>query len=490
MSTDKLIGKIIAFIQEKHPDAYLVGGCVRDRLMGREIKDFDFVVTRDAIPLGRELADRFRGAFVVLDEQRDFSRVVFRDFYVDLARMVGKDLMEDLSHRDFTINAMAVRLEDWEKDPPPVIDPHGGREDLKARVIRRLSPHSFLEDPCRILRAIRFSAQLRFEIEPETLREMAEHAPRLALVSRERLRDELAFILAERDSTRYIRLMDELGILKELFPELEPLKGLFQSYPHHLDCFRHTLETLSRLEWLLEELKNPEAEGPGQSLSAHLSGMQENILGHLEREIVAGRKALIALKMAVLLHDLGKPYTLTVDERGTHFYGHEREGATIAADVMERFRFSSKEVKGVYTIVLNHMRPALLAQEGPLSRRAIHRFWRDVGDWGVETCLLSLADHLATWMEDLIPERWEGRVRVAGELLTAYFNHREEILPKPVVRGDELMEALGIKPGPIVGKLLKVVQEAQAEGKVRAKEEAIELARRALESGEVKVWEP
>ncbi len=485
MNSANLIGQIIAFVKERHPEAYLVGGCVRDRLMGREIRDFDFVVAHDALLLGRELADRFQGAFVPLDERREFSRIVFRDFYVDLARMVGKDMMEDLSRRDFTINAMAVPLEDWSKDPLPVIDPHGGKRDLEARLIRRVSPSSFLEDPCRILRAVRFSAQLRFEIEPETLREMTEHAPRLFLVSWERLRDELVLILAERDSSRYIRLMDDLGILKELFPELERLRGLFQSHPHHLDCLQHTLETLSRLEWLLEELKSPGAEGPAQAISTHLGGVREAILKHLDRQVAAERKASTVLKMAALLHDLGKPYTLTVDERGTHFYGHEREGALIAAYVMERFRFSSKEAEGVHAIVLNHMRPALLAQEGALSRRAIHRFWRDAGAWGVETCLLSLADHLATWMEDLIPERWEGRVRVAGELLAAYFNHREEFLPKPIVRGDELMEALGLKPGPIVGKLLRVVQEAQVEGEVRTREEAIELARKALELGEV-----
>ncbi len=475
MSTDKLLKQIIAFIKEKHPDAYLVGGCVRDRLMGRECKDFDFVVAHDAIPLGRELAERFRGGFVLLDEQRDFSRVVFKDFYVDLARIVGKDILEDLSHRDFTINAMAVLLDDWDKDPMPILDPFGGKRDLKARTIRRLSPLSFPEDPCRILRAVRLAAQLRFEIDPQTLKEMAEYASLLFMVSRERLRDEFALILAERDSSRYVKLLDELGILKELIPELERLRGLHQSYPHHLDGLNHTLETLSWLEWLLDD----------QILSARFGGIKESILRHLKRHVAANRHALIVLKIATLLHDLGKPDTLTVDDKGTHFYGHEKEGATIATSVMKRLRFSSREIEGVYTIVLNHMRPALLAQEGVLSRRAIHRFWRDTGDWGVETCLLSLADHLATWMEDLIPERWESRVKVAKELLTAYFNHREEFLPKPLVRGDEIIEALGLKPGPTVGTLLRLVQEAQVEGEVKTKEEAIELARRALDSGEV-----
>ncbi|MDW8102284.1 MAG: HD domain-containing protein [Anaerolineae bacterium] len=484
MITDRnLLREIVAFIKGKHPEAYLVGGCVRDRLMGRESRDFDFVVASGAIPLGREIAHRFQGAFVLLDERREFSRVVFRDFYVDLARMVGKDLLEDLSHRDFTINAIAVRLEDWDKEPLPIIDPYGGKRDLELGVIRRLSPLSFPEDPCRVLRAVRFAAQLRFEIEPETLKEMAEYAPRLFLVSWERLRDELVLILTESDSFRYIKLMDELGILKELIPELEKLRGLYQSHPHHLDGFRHTLETLFRLEWLLEELKNPRAEGPSLAVAVGLGGMRESIQRHLERHISGDRKALVALKLATLFHDLGKPFTMTVDERGTHFYGHEREGALIAVSIMERFRFSSKEADGVYKIVDNHMRPALLAQEGSLSRKAIHRFWRDTKEWGVETCLLSLADHLATWMEDLIPERWEGRVKVVEELLRAYFNHYGEIFPPPLVRGNELIEALDLKPGPLVGKLLRIIEEAQVEGEVKTREEAIELARKILESG-------
>lgn len=479
-----MIRQIINFIYEKHPEACLVGGCVRDRLMGRESKDFDFVVANDAIPLGREIADRFQGAFVLLDERREFSRVVFGDFYIDLARMVGKDLMEDLSHRDFTINAMAVPLKDWFKEPPPIIDPYDGRRDLECRIIRRISPLSFREDPCRVLRAVRFAAQLRFEIEPETRREMVQYAPRLFLVAWERLRDELSLILTESDSYRFIRLMDELGILKELIPELEKLKGLYQSLPHHLDGFQHTVETLARLEWLIEELNFPRAEGLGKAVEFHLGDMRESILKHLERRISADRRALLILKLATLFHDLGKPYTLTIDDRGTHFYGHEKEGALMAMAIMERLRFSSKEVDGAYKIVANHMRPALLAQERSLSRRAIYRFWQDTKDWGVETCLLSLADHLATWMEDVVPERWESRVRVVRELLTAYFHHQEEFFPRPLVRGDELIEALGIEPGPIVGKLLHKILEAQVEREIRSKEEAIELARKALESGE------
>jgi len=480
-----LLERIIAFIRENHPEAYLVGGCVRDRLMGKESRDFDFVVPEGTISLAREIADRFRGAFVLLDEKREFARVVFRDFYIDLARRVGKDTLEDLSHRDFTINAMAVPLEDWGKEPLPIIDPYGGKRDLELGLIRRLCPSTFLEDPCRILRAVRFSAQLRFTIDPETLKEMAEHAHRLIIVSRERLRDEISLTLAESDSHRYVALMDELGILKVLFPELEPLKGLHQSHPHHLDAYRHTIETLARLEWLLLELNNPRLEGPGQTLVTHLEELKGAINQHLERRISGERKSLVTIKLAALFHDLGKPFTLTVDERGTHFYGHEREGAFIAQSIMERFHFSSREIEGVYKIIANHMRPALLAQEGPLTKKAIHRFWRDVGEWGVETCLLSLADHLATWMEDLIPERWEKRVWVAKELLIAYFKHREEFFPTPLVRGNELIETLGLKPGPIVGKLLRKIQEAQVEGEVRSREEAFELAKRALESGEV-----
>ncbi len=485
MRNRELLERIIAFIGENHPEAYLVGGCVRDRLMGKESRDFDFVVPEGAISLAKEIADRFRGAFVLLDERREFARVVFRDFYIDLARRVGKDTLEDLSHRDFTINAMAVPLEDWGKEPLPIIDPHGGKQDLELGLIRRLSPSTFLEDPCRILRAIRFSAQFRFTIEPETLREMAEHAHRLVIVSRERLRDEISLTLAEPNSPRYVTLMDELGILKVLFPELEALKRLHQSPPHHLDAYQHTVETLAQLEWLLGELNDPQPEGPGRKLVAYLGELKESIQKHLERRISGERKALVALKLAVLFHDLGKPFTLTVDDRGTHFYGHEREGAFIAESIMERFHFSSREVEGVYKIVANHMRPALLAQEGPLTKKAIYRFWRDTGEWGVETCLLSLADHLATWMEDLIPERWERRVWVARELLTAYFRHREELFPTPLVRGNELIETLGLKPGPIVGKLLRKIQEAQVEGEVRSREEAFELAKRALESGEV-----
>ena len=482
-SVREILARIIDFIAARYPEAYIVGGCVRDRLLGRESKDFDFVVPKDAIRLARDLSQRFKKPFVPLDEERDTGRVVFRDpqghiFYVDIARRNGQTMEEDLRSRDFTINAIAVPAREWQEPHPRWIDPLGGRDDLRRRLIRMASPTAFRDDPARMLRAVRFAATLDFAIEDETLRRIKGDSALLLRASIERLRDEFCYILAQEDSARYILLLDELNLLGQLLPPLEPLKGMMQTYPHHLDGFAHTIETLRQLELVLAELKAPspcnERFAP---MHQNVGELRDLIWGHLGQKTAGERNRLIVLKLATLLHDVGKPSTLSVDEEGlTHFYGHEKEGAAEAARVMRRLRFSTQEVRGTRTIVAHHMRPALLSREPKVTRRAVYRFFRDTGSWGVEVCLLALADHLATWLDELIPERWERRTQVVGMLLEHYFWHREVIAPPPLIRGDELIEALGLEPGPIVGKLLEAIREAQAAGEVKTKDEALKLA--------------
>ncbi|HDN80895.1 MAG TPA: CCA tRNA nucleotidyltransferase [Chloroflexi bacterium] len=488
---------IIQFVASRYPDAYLVGGCVRDRLLGRGSKDFDFVVPQGALELAREIARRFRGVFVPLDEERDTGRVVFREpegrfFFVDIARCNGDTLEEDLRRRDFTINAIAVRASDWDKPQPEWIDPLGGREDLRRKLIRMASPTAFRDDPARMLRAIRFAASLGFTIGDETLRQIREDSPLLLRASIERLRDEICYILAQGNTAQHILLMDELGLLEQLFPPLGPLKGMMQTYPHHLDGFQHTIETLRQLDWVLAELSAPSPrEGRAAPLHHNLGELKVAILEHINQKTAGERNRLVILKLATLLHDVGKPATLSIDERGiTHFYGHEWEGAREAAKAVRRLRFSNQEVEGVGIIVAHHMRPALLSREPEVTRRAIYRFFRDTGSWGVEICLLALADHLATWMEGLTPERWERRTYVVGMLLEHYFRRKEVIAPPPLVRGGELIKALGLEPGPIVGKLLEAVREAQAAGEIRTKDEALHLAEKLLRQASTRVGEP
>lgn len=175
-----------------------------------------------------------------------------------------------------------------------------------------------------------------------------------------------------------------------------------------------------------------------------------------------------------------------MDEEGlTHFYGHERKGAEEAVRAMRRLHFSTQEVRGTRTIVAHHMRPALLSKEPKVTRRAVYRFFRDTGSWGVEVCLLALADHLATWLDELIPERWERRTQVVGMLLEHYFRHQEVIAPPPLIRGDELIKALGLEPGPLIGKLLEAIREAQAADEVKTKDQALKLARHLLACGKL-----
>jgi putative nucleotidyltransferase with HDIG domain len=476
-----IVEQVCAFLRARSVEAYLVGGCVRDWLLGRSSHDIDFAVAGDAVKLARQVADRMRGAFVLLDEERCTGRVVTRGedgqrLFIDFARLQGDDIITDLSRRDFTVNAIAVAVADVES-LSHVIDPYDGRRDVQLGLVRAVSETAFRDDPLRTLRAVRIAAEMEASIEQGT-EELLRRAVRLiANVSAERVRDELARILALPGAAQNLRYLDELGLLTTVIPELETLKGVEQSEPHYLDVFEHSLETVGRLEGVIHALKGYEGEGELSLVPLLLSPFSRRLSAHLSQPISGDRTRLTVLKLAALLHDLGKPATRSVDdEGGIHFYGHEGEGAEVVGAILRRLRFGGSEVALAKTIVANHMRPCLLAGQEVVTRRAVYRFFRDTGDTGVDTLLLYLADHLATWGPNLRMARWRRRVESVASMLADYYErHQKVISPPKLISGHDLMEEFGLEGGPRIGELLEAVREAQAEGEVRTQEDALAL---------------
>lgn len=478
-----------ALAAERGARVWPVGGAVRDVLLGRPIHDWDFVVDRDALGLARAVADVLGGAYYPLDEERDTGRVVLVEkdgirLDLDFAALRGESLEIDLLARDFTVNALAL---DETGAVGVVVDVTGGLADLEAQRIRAISDQSFQDDPLRLLRAVRIEAELGFEIEPQTAAWVQRDAHLLIEPSAERVRDEFVRVLSLPGAIAPLQRLDQFGLLLYVIPELETLKDVEQSPPHRYDVWRHTLLTVDVLEGVIAaatgQVKRTSAEVPTTAwgdLARALGRFAGNVTNHLAVEVSGGRDRALILKLAALLHDVGKPKTQSEDDDDLiHFYNHELVGARIAAARLNELRLSRDEAERVRTIIGAHMRPAHLAHIDDLTRRAIYRFFRATSCGGVDVVMLSLADHLATWGPNLQEERWARRLEVAETLLTHWFDHYEETVePSPLLTGGELMAELGLEPGPRIGRLLRTLQEAQAAGEVQSREGALALVRR------------
>lgn len=429
MTPEVLARSIVDRLRAAGETAYLVGGCVRDLLLGRTPRDFDVATSARPNELLRLFprADRVGAHFGVVLVHDDGAHVEVATFRSDLEYLDGRhpeavrfetDPREDALRRDFTINALLF-------DPVTgeVLDFTNGRADLDAKLVRAIGdPETrFREDHLRLMRAVRFAARLGFEIEPRTFAAMRRLAPLIQTVSAERVRDELARILTEGGVRRGLELMDATGLLHEVLPEIEAMKGVEQPPAFHPegDVWTHTLI-------MLDGLRNPSLE----------------------------------LALGVLLHDVGKPPTFRVAER-IRFDGHVEEGVKLAHALLNRLRFPNHVIEQVEALIANHMK----FRETPHMREStLKRFIR----------MPDFEEHMELHRLDCLSSH--------GHLDNYEFVRRkqsevppDELKPKPLITGDDLI-AQGMKPGPIFGKLLHEIEDAQLEGRITTREEALRMA--------------
>ncbi|MEW5988146.1 MAG: HDIG domain-containing metalloprotein [Chloroflexota bacterium] len=466
-------------VSQKTP-VYLVGGAVRDALLGRESHDLDFVVAERAIALAYKVADGLGAAAYALDKERDTGRVVLPDGTVlDFARYRGVDLAADLRERDFTINAMALPVTATALDD--LVDPCGGLADLQAGLVHPTHPQAITDDPVRALRAIRLALNLGFQMTVETMAALPAAAPLLNQLSPERVRDEWLKLLQTAAPHRAVRLMAEGGLVAAVWPEVVALVGVAQSPPHHEPVFDHTV---SVLRWLVELEATVEQSG-GLSQSGRLSqsgGLRySELAAYWARPVTGGLDGRTLLRLAALFHDVGKARTQSIGPDGRiRFLEHDQVGAGLVGERLRFYRFSTEAISHVKQIVAGHMRPLFLTAQESVSRRAIYRFFRDFGPAGLDISFLALADHLATYQtaEAAGDAQWARLLALVAQLYDQYFQQYEQtIRPRPLVNGDELMTALQLRPGPEVGRLLRLIEEAQAAGEITTWKEAIQLAR-------------
>jgi poly(A) polymerase len=433
MNKRTLALSIVRTLKENGHQAYFVGGCVRDLLLKKKPKDFD--VATDATP--ERIASIFKktvpvgakfGVMLVVMEGLPFEVATFRadKEYKDGRRPTGvrfTDAKEDALRRDFTVNGLF-----YDPVSKKVLDWVGGQKDLKKKIIRAIGDPKkrFEEDKLRLLRAVRFASVLGFRIEPKTAAAAKRLASKIKVVSSERVRDELVKMFTGPDPGRALTLLDKSGLLKEVLPEVAAMKGVQQPKEYHPegDVFRHT-----RL--LLEGLKSSDT----------------------------------VLAFGCLLHDIGKPPTFRRSDR-IRFNGHDRVGAAMAEKLLVRLRFPNDQKDRIVACVEGHMRfkDVQEMRESTLKKFLQRQTFMTELEQHRLDCLASHGN-LSNW-------------RFLKKKLRAF--SKEDIKPVPLLNGRDLL-AMGMKPGPVIGRILREAEEAQLERKITTKEEALEWARRRFE---------
>lgn len=435
---DPLLRRVGEIADRTSTKAFVVGGFVRDLLLGKQVKDIDIVVLGDGISFGNHVArDLGRSNLVVFENfgtamlQLDSSKLEFvgarRESYSKFSRkpkVEGGTLDDDLCRRDFTVNAMAASLN--AADFGRLVDPFEGQKAMSEKILRTpLDPMStFDDDPLRIMRAFRFSCQLGFSIEPAVLEAAMSMAPRLKIVSQERVTDEFTKILASGKPSIGLQLMHVAGVLKVVFPEVAHLGGVDQRQDfHHKDVFQHTIRVVD-----------------------NVAEVSDNLW----------------LRMAALLHDIAKPRTKAFQEGvGWTFHGHEEIGARMVKPIFRRMRFSLEHQPYVEKIVRLHLRPMALVDEG-VTDSAVRRLLFEAGQDIDDLMILCRAD--ITSKNPKLVEQVKKNYEIVVQKM-AEVEEKDRLRNwQPPLMGDEIMQVCGLEPGPAVGKLKSAVTEAILDG--------------------------
>ena len=505
-----------------------MGGYVRDRILSRPGTDVDLAVSGNPEAIAAGLARFLGGSLVPLGPAHGVYRVAALgpegdSWTVDLAGYDGS-IEEDLARRDFTINAVAVPLARWNtlpSRPPPeggsfqrdgrlagsggwrdhLLDPFNGLADMAGKRIRATGPHVFQEDPGRLLRAVRLAATLGFRLEPETARLIRADAAAIERVAPERVRDEFLAILAGNGARGQLEVLDRLDLLCRVIPELSLTKGVDQPRVHYWDVWGHVIHAVEFAELI--------TGGHQNSAIYSVVPWTPDLEARFAEEVSDGHTRRTILKLTALLHDIAKPQTKAVDATGrTRFLGHSEMGAEMATHRLGQLRLSSRGIGMVAKMVEQHLRPGNMSQRssgGPQAttppsgkarlhevphgpeamaswptNRAIYRYFRDLGDVAIDNLFLAMSDFLAAKGPELDSLAWHNHVKMIGHIMYTGTQQATVQIPSRLVSGHDLMEELGLDPGPQLGALLELVEEARAAGEITSRDEALSLVSEVL----------
>ncbi len=438
MRTTEILKQISKIARENKIDVYAVGGYVRDSLLKKQVKDIDFVVLGDGVEFAKLLKKKLRaGGFVKFerfgtamiqydDHQLEFVGARSETYLPDSRKPVvqSADLTADLRRRDFTINALLMHIS--EENFGEIFDPLNGQADLAQRIIRTpLAPEvTFFDDPLRIMRAIRFATQLNFNIEAQTFAALSKMRDRLKIISQERITEELIKILNAAQPSIGFRLMSDSGVLETILPEINAMKGIEQREDyHHKDVFNHSIKVIDNVAQVSDKLP---------------------------------------LRFVALVHDIGKPKTKQFKEGiGWTFYGHDESGARMIPPFCRKLKLSNDLTQYTEKLVRLHLRPIALAEE-EVTDSAVRRLIVQAGGELDDLMILCRAD-ITSGNPQRVQKHLENFDMLMKRVQAVSEKDALKAFQSPI-RGDEIMEICHLPPGPTIGKLKVMIEEAILEG--------------------------
>lgn len=446
--------EILKFINKNYDnEIYLVGGAVRDYLLGQDTFDRDLIVCdSDAKIFAQNLAEKLDATFVSLDEVNKIYRIVLKDKvnYLDITNPVENSIEKDLLRRDLTINAIAVNIKSGE-----IVDITGGIKDFENNVIKIISEQNIFDDPLRILRVFRFHSNLGFDIDKNTLDFVLKNSSLIKKPAIERVNYEIMKMFQGEFVSETLLLMGDL--LEEIMPFVKDLKKVPPNSHHHLDLFRHSVETVKQIG---ELYKNSSSE----------------IKEHLNSVDFGGFSRLAHLKLSAFMHDIGKFSTWAIIDGRHRFIKHDDIGAKMSIKILKNLHFSNKQIEYITFMIKNHIYPSSLLSAPDLNDKVMMRFVRKADNNAIDVILLAMADRLSARGPEITEEMIDNNLRGLNKLLEFYLEKRDTLEPLPkLLDGNEVMYILGIAPSNLLGNILDELREAQLSGDVISREDALKF---------------
>lgn len=445
---------ILKAIKENfNEEIFLVGGAVRDFLNNEQSLDRDLLVLNvDVKEFSKKLADFFNATFIELDNDNEIYRLVLKDKtnYLDITKPFNNSIEEDLKHRDLTINSIALNIKTGE-----IIDTTNGVKDFNNKLLRCFDEQSILDDPLRLLRVFRFQAIYGFEIEETTLNYIKNNKNLIQKPAIERINYEIIKLFGGKHAHIALLEMDKTGLLEELFPFINEYKKVPPNTHHHLDLFNHLIETVKQIQNIYENA-SPEVKT------------------HLEKYDFGANSRLAHLKFAGFLHDIGKFSTWTIEENGRHrFIKHDDVGAKIAKEILTKSKYSKKQIAYITEMIKYHIYPSSVMCAPEINDKIMMRFVRKMQDNAIDIITLAKADRLSARGEAITEEIVENNISSLNKLQQFYLEKKDTLKLEKLLSGEEIMELLSINAGKKLGEIIKNLNEAQLNGDVLTKNDAI-----------------
>ena len=448
--------KIIQLLKEENNKIYLVGGVVRDYILGRKNYDKDIIVIdEEAKIFAQRFAQKHSATCVTLDEVNNIYRVCMPDKinYIDITNPINNSLEDDIKRRDLTINAVAINLHSGE-----YLDIVGGVEDIKNRIIQAISEENFVDDPLRILRAYRFASTLGFEIEYGTKDIIKRHLNIVLNPAVERRNVEILKLFGGKYADKILLDMDKIGLVEKLFTTMTDVKKVPFNTHHHLDLFHHSVETVKQIQIIYEK-------------------SSKEVQEHLSRVDFGGDTRLAHLKFAGFLHDIGKYSTWTIEDDGRHrFIRHDEVGADMAKKLLKQNKFSKKQIEYISFIIRHHIYPSSVISAPEINDKIYMRYIRKAEENAIDLITIAKADRLSAQGVAITQEMTEANINALDKLQEFYIKIKPTLKPVPkLLDGEEIMRVLDIKPSKELGLIIKELHQAQLDGVVNTKEDAIKF---------------